>query len=398
MYCEYRKDETKMALLIGEEISFENKTGIKMSDDQLDNEYNESNIRLIIDQGRYPVDQLVNMFMENGRLKDDPVYQRGSVWGVDRKSKLIESLIMNVPIPPIYLFEKDYNQYEILDGKQRIKSIVEFYSNEYELSGLDIWTGLNGKRFDDLTPTLKNALNRRYISSIVILKETKYDKGNDTLIRTIFERLNSGGVALTTQESRNALLAGPFNDECKRIASTELFKEFWGLNKKTAYIPLFGSYKIVDDPETILINYSEYPLRFFAYRQIHKMNTSLVSFLDEYLKNANRFPTNLIKQLGELYLNSLMFMKELISDNSQVKKANKNLYIHDPLLQALSEFIDKKQQLLTVKEEFCRRFLCAIKNRKLFNGKYSSKNYVLERILIFKEIIDGCLKDVYGNI
>ena len=291
-----------MELFNGEEIMFKSSLENGTTDEELDRAYNSSNSRLVIDQGRYPVDQLVNMFKEKGRLKDDPEYQRGNVWGDDRKSKLIESLIMNVPIPPIYLFERDYNQYEILDGKQRINAIVEFYSNGYLLEGLDVWTGLNGKRYEDLTATFKNALNRSYISSIIIMKESTNNDTNTPLVRTIFERLNSGGVALTTQESRNALMAGKFNDMCKRLASTELFKEFWGIDKKVATISLFGNYKRIEDQETILINYSEYPLRFFAYRQIEKMDSSLVTFLDIYLKEANKFPDELISKLEDLYI------------------------------------------------------------------------------------------------
>ena len=384
-----------MVLLDGEEIIFKTKLHSNMSDFELDDAYNQTNHRLIIDQGRYPVDQLVNMFLETGRMNDKSDYQRGKTWGYDRKSRLIESLIMNIPIPPVYLFERDYNKYDILDGKQRISALVEFYNNDYELEGLDVWSGLNGKKYNELTPTLKNALNRSYISSIVIMKESSNNNDNTILIRTIFERLNSGGIALTTQESRNAILSGSFNSMCKSLVADEQFKNVWGINRSQRQTKLFGNDDFYSDFDSISINFSEYPLRFFAYRQIDKMETSLSAFLDEYLKFANQYSTELINKLHDLFLETFCFAYDILDQKpfriGRNATAKPNLLIYDPLMQALSRNLEWKDLILRNKRLFIDKYYEIVNDKKLFNGKYSHKKIVIERIKAFNKILEECI-------
>lgn len=76
---------------------------------------------------------------------------------------------MNVPIPPVFLYEWDLSRYEVMDGQQRLNSIVDFYGNRFALKGLEKWQELNGSRYGDLPETLQRGLDRRRISVTVLL-------------------------------------------------------------------------------------------------------------------------------------------------------------------------------------------------------------------------------------
>lgn len=124
------------------------------------------------------------------------------------------------------LYEYDYSQYEVMDGLQRLTAIREFYDNVFPLEGLDQWSELNGKTYNQLPEQVRKGIDRRYISSIILLKETaKTDADAQKLKQLVFERINSGGVHLSEQESRNALYPGCLNSLSIQLAENDKFKK-----------------------------------------------------------------------------------------------------------------------------------------------------------------------------
>ena len=218
-----------------------------MTEQEINDKYIKGEIRIVTEQGRYPLEEVFKMFSNKSKYNDITDYQRNYVWSTKSRSLLIESFIMNVPIPPIFLYERDYSFYEILDGKQRISSIVKFYNDEFALEGLEVWSELNGKKYSTLPIRIKEGLDRRYLSSIIMLKESAKDAFEvNKLKKMVFERLNSGGEKLYPQESRNAVFGGPFNDLCKELAKNKMFRVSWGFKKNKLQISLFE-----DDDEII---------------------------------------------------------------------------------------------------------------------------------------------------
>ena len=119
---------------------------ISTDEESINKKYEEGLSRVVTESGSYKVSLLKDIFLSDEYdLKPD--YQRRITWNNAKRSKLIESLIMNIPIPPVFLYEKDFNKYEIMDGLQRISAIIAFYNNEYALTGLTEWKELNGKRY-----------------------------------------------------------------------------------------------------------------------------------------------------------------------------------------------------------------------------------------------------------
>ena len=107
-------------------------------DSDINSKYVKGEVRIVTEQARYPINSIANI-VEDESYTISPEYQRRHRWDDVRKSRLIESLIMNVPIPPIFLYEYDYSKYEVMDGLQRLTAIHEFYRNRFALTGLVEW-------------------------------------------------------------------------------------------------------------------------------------------------------------------------------------------------------------------------------------------------------------------
>ncbi|MFB6855874.1 DUF262 domain-containing protein [Streptomyces sp. NPDC056341] len=146
----------------------------------------------------------------------EPEYQRRDRWDLIRKSRLIESFLLNIPIPPIFLNEDEYGQYSIIDGKQRVGAVIEFLDDRYALKGLDVFYEANGKRFSELDITLQRVLRTRASLRATILLHVS----DPTLKYDVFDRLNTGGVALNAQEVRNNAFRGPYNALIMEISET----------------------------------------------------------------------------------------------------------------------------------------------------------------------------------
>jgi hypothetical protein len=133
-----------------------------------------------------------------------PEYQRLFRWSNEQRSRLIESVLLRLPIPPIFLVENEDNILELIDGLQRTSSVLQFLDHkaisqpELVLEGCDILGALNGVRFDDLSTSLKLKIKRTPIRAIIIKKS-----GDQFVKYEMFKRLNTGGSLLSAQEIRN---------------------------------------------------------------------------------------------------------------------------------------------------------------------------------------------------
>jgi hypothetical protein len=137
----------------------------------------------------------------------NPKFQRHAVWGRDRQSMLIESLLLNIPIPMLYFAEDEDGIKVVVDGQQRLRAIDEFHSGRYVLKRLDVLPNMNGKRWADLSPKQSEAVLDRRLPCVSISAASPA-----TLRFEMFERLSAGGLPLNDQELRNCVFRGPFND------------------------------------------------------------------------------------------------------------------------------------------------------------------------------------------
>jgi len=178
----------------------------------------------------FSFNELADMHSD-GELIIDPEFQRMFRWTPGAQSRFIESLVLELPVPPIFLLEREDRIYELIDGLQRMSSYLHFRGqlrkDEALLSPLvledcDIIPQLNGKTYEDLPRALEIKLKRSYIRAEVLRKES-----DNKLRYYMFKRLNTGGELLSEQEVRNAtirLLSNEFNDLIIRLSRNEDFK------------------------------------------------------------------------------------------------------------------------------------------------------------------------------
>ncbi len=162
------------------------------SDDEINAKYESSQDRLIQEIGRIKLPALVEKIRSNPNYMRIDNYSQSAVnWDDVKKSQLIESFIINFPVIPIIIYEKSYHTYEVIDGKQRLKAIVDLYSNQLILSGLEVKTELNGCTYATLPYHAKTVLNHHSLSLINIMpSEDASPEGIAKIIEIIAERLN----------------------------------------------------------------------------------------------------------------------------------------------------------------------------------------------------------------
>ena len=212
---------------------------------------------------------------------------------------------MNVPVPPIFLYEDEYSHYEVMDGLQRLTAIAAFYNDELRLLGLTEWPELNGRRYSEIPEQIRRGVDRRYLSSIILLRETaKTPEEAERLKQLVFERINSGGVALKEQESRNAIYNGRLNKLCIELSRNPYLCKMWDIpspapeevqtDEVNPALEANPRFRTMFDVELVL--------RFFAHRQRRRIGTgALRSYLDFYLKQGNFFSDETLERMRLLF-------------------------------------------------------------------------------------------------
>lgn len=272
---------------------FESEEELSSSDQEvqqvpLEEKYSSSQLRVVRTSMDFTLHHLKQSLEDKEYINASPKYQRRHRWDIKKRSQLIESFLMNIPVPSIFLFENDYNQYEIMDGRQRIDTLRSFMNNEFPLRGLEFWKELEGKRFHDLPSIIQKGLARRTINAVVLLAETtKQDESGVDIRKILFKRLNTGGVQLNPQELRNALYPGRFNDLIANLSRYSTFTKAWGIPdandnediEPDARLLKNSLYKSMADCELVV--------RYFGIKRLVKENLggSLRSVLDKTCKN-----------------------------------------------------------------------------------------------------------------
>lgn len=296
----------------------------------------------------YDLDTLVKR-IDRKAIKLDPEYQRRHRWSGETSSRLIESLILNIPIPVIFLsqdvdvdeeVEDSTSRYTVIDGQQRLTAIYDFMKNKLALSGLETLTELNGAYYKDLPPFLIRRLEERTVKCLRI------DSTVDAQVKfDIFERLNTGSVKLESQELRNATARGPFNDAIKEWASLPVFRSLIQVDNKDPST----SVKIqkMEDVELVL--------RFFALKdgRYKRLRKGFREFITSSLIEFNRLPANQIAQRKddfETYMNflqsqagSMAFAKWRISGGQEKRMSTFNAAVFDAVAVGLSEVFTADQ-------------------------------------------------------
>lgn len=233
--------------------------------DVLESQLRETQTSIAYDTKEYVVEVMVSRFKKEFFYIPD--YQREFVWQEDRQSKFIESVIMGLPIPFLFGVQNAEGKTEVLDGAQRMRTLVAFVDNKLTLEGLKRLDLLNGLKFNDL-PASQQAKFLDRALRMIVLPETVSQKSK----LDMFERINTGSLDLKKAEIRKGSFSGPFYDFICVLALDEQFNRLCPVSDKAA--------KRGEREELIL--------RFFAYSDKYlDFKHSVFHFLDDYLQEMN---------------------------------------------------------------------------------------------------------------
>ncbi|WP_462413734.1 GmrSD restriction endonuclease domain-containing protein [Neobacillus sp. Marseille-QA0830] len=299
----------------------------------------------------------------DGILEKQPIFQRNYVWNDKKASLLIESILLNVPIPLIFTAEdKDSGTELVVDGQQRITSVFEYIDGKFPLSGLKIFHELNGKTFKQLDRVYQLKINRYPFSVIKISgdsdEEVKFE---------IFERINSGAANLNDQELRNCIYRGYYNEFIKKLAKSKLLVNL-----------MFGGNvpKRMENTEMVI--------RFLAFHlgTLSNYPGSLKRFLNAHMKEKKIFFDNLEEperesifknyqkkfndslQLAFTVFGNRAFRSVTINSHGQLQWTKLNKVLFDLIMVSFAQY--EKSQIIPYSDSIREALIQLILNDRKF--------------------------------
>ncbi len=338
--------------------------------------------------GDYPIDTLlirpesrtvgeVLRRIEQGRFVMNPEFQRDFIWKEDKQSKLIESVLMRIPLPVLYLAEDEQGRMIVVDGLQRLSTFRRFVNNELQLQLKDR-PELHKKSFNDLAPKLQNRIEDCQLSLYIIDA-----KVHERARLDIFDRVNSG-VPLTSQQMRNSLYTGEATRFLKNESRTEVFLRATGGSLRTStmrdreFVNRFCAFQIFDLDE---------------YKDMDK-------FLAESLRKMNKEP-ELLPTLSSQFRTTLannfhLFGKYAFRRHlrNQSGRGVINLALWDVMSTGLSRYSENlvKERSETLKDAFYNLMTEAEFENALTRGTHDPRRvrtrFAMTRAM-FQEVLDA---------
>lgn len=272
----------------------------------------------------YDVDGIVRRF-KRGDI-EIPVFQRNYIWNKTQASRFIESLLLGLPVPGIFLYRQEGTEkMVVVDGQQRIRTLDYFFDEvfkdekQFRLRGLE--TEFDGKMHRDLRDEDRRRLENAIIHATVMLQNTPDDDGSSKYF--VFERLNTGGTQLVAQEIRTAIYGGNF---------CELLNE---LNRDSSWRELFGKVHTRQrDVELIL--------RFFAlYYDNEKYGSSMVGFLNKYMEKNRSVTEEQQLEMKRLFCSTTKTILERIGDRAFRLQTTLNAALLDSTMVGVTKRLEK---------------------------------------------------------
>ncbi|MDB5414669.1 MAG: hypothetical protein JWR10_3004 [Rubritepida sp.] len=310
---------------------------------------------------------------------------------------------MNVPVPPVFLYEKELGRFEVMDGQQRLNAISEFFSGNFALDGLDIWPALNGRNYSALPPLVRRGLERAKISAITLMSDNSSPAEDSLDLRAqVFDRLNTGGERLNQQELRNSLYSGEFNALLIELSRARPFTDAWEIpshedntradGTPSAELAANALFKRMTDVEIVL--------RFFAFREPRNIVGSVRSMLDTTMKRLRRPDASALQNLRYEFVETLglcaaIFGPDLFRLPPTGGKSGKiSRPLFDAEMVAVFNLRSHEKKLLTSRKDIRRKIHMMImpntETYELMVGRGNTANAIRERI----ESVEAAIREI----
>lgn len=306
----------------------------------------EQSVPMEYDITSYPADFTLEVLYKKWKAKPQqisiPSYQRGYVWSQGQASRLIDSFLMGLPVPSIFLYtDRRSESLLVLDGQQRLLTAFNFFSGiidkkEFRLLGLNPEVPWYNKTYEELGDRFKNRLLNTVLRAIVI-KQTS-PKNDESSVYHIFERLNTGGTTLVGQEIRNCIYAGPFNDLLKRLNRNESWRKIFGNPRPQ---------KKMRDVELIL--------RFFSlYKNLIYYKKPMKDFLSSFMASQRDAPDKILTKYEKIFTEVSDIILEKLGETPFHLRSTFNAAAYDSVFVAVAKNIDNlKANLLANYQRLC---------------------------------------------
>ncbi len=362
----------------------------------------KNSFRIFYQTNNFFLPQICEMIKKGETINLRPEYQRRLRWTNSQKSKLIESLMLNIPVPPVFFYEAKEARYEVMDGQQRLSAVADFFSGFYALSGLQVLSALNGFRYPKCSPRVRRALDRATISVIVLLKESEAERLQEDrhhiadIRRFVFNRLNTGGRQLNAQEIRNALNPGPLNDCIIKCSQFKPFTDVFGIPPYTGKNE-DSYYEHPDRQKNSLyarMQDCELVLRFVALRKPENIRGSMRSMLDRAMEEklseteANQLEVDFCSRFSFLYKIFENNSFKIISAGNRKEILSAALY--DASMVAMDRIWNQRSKVMGDKAGVNKRLEAAINKEdeyELIVGRKNTAESVRSRIDLLKNIL-----------
>lgn len=268
-----------------------------------------------------------------GEIQLSPDYQRNFVWTSKQKSRLIESMLIQIPLPIFYIDARDEDKWIVIDGLQRLSSIFYYLQDDFKLSNLEYLKELNGKRFSKLERKYQRRIEECQLQCNIIRPNTPAN-----IAFNIFQRINTLGTKLEVQEIRNAMYLGASTDLLSELSKSEEFINIVTQNK------ISGLSKRMED-HAIILRY----LAFKITNYLRYDNNDMNEFLSNTMNKINNMHDLEINQLKIDFKNS-MEKSYIIFGNSAFRKPSKNKNTPNPISKTLFETIGNTLEKYSIDE------------------------------------------------
>lgn len=287
---------------------------------------------------------------------DIPPFQRGFVWNKTQASKLIESFLVGLPVPAIFLYnERDSHKYLVIDGQQRLRSVFAYFDGHFppprsdanavreqtngpafRLTGISPKSAFYRRNFGGLSEPDQRRLTNAVLRAFIV---KQLDPDDDTSIYHIFERLNTGGTQLANQEIRNSIYRGEF---------VELLQH---LNRTPDWRLLLGR----DTPDSRGRDV-ELIVRFFATRDLEAYQTPMKRFLSKYMFKHRNASSRALDASSEVFRRTCSAVTSALGERPFHVRKGLNIAVMDSVMVAFSKSLD------SVPDDIRARYARLVKN------------------------------------
>lgn len=343
--------------------------------------------KILIQQKPLSIEGIISRIRHNEINLDTEFQRKRSLWDIETKSQFIESLMLRIPIPPIYFDGTDDDSWLVIDGLQRLSTLNEFIiEKSFSLTGLEYFSDYNDCKYNDLPRTYIRRIDETQLSLYLLMPGTPYN-----IKFNIFKRINTPGLKLENQEIRHALYQGKSTKILQFLSETPEFKKATGNS-----IP---SDRMLD---------REFILRFIGFKylgvdEFKICNASIDSFLNKSMEFLNSCSDTAIEEIKNTFINVMNCAYDVfgeyafrrISGVPPAKKNPINVALFEGWSLAFSSLnAGEREKIISHKSLLIDNFIESLQNHKFSSDINTAKYNSVKRRL---ETTNNIVREVLEN-